>query len=906
MTGARVDALIGGVWTDITSDTLVRDEILITRGRADERSRVTYSRCNLTVNNVSGKYSNRNPSSPYFGQIGRNTQLRAAAGVANDTFTRTVSNGWGTSTSGHVWSTNLGVASDYAVSATFGTISLNAVNSARETYMGTASWKAPIVVGTIAPGVVATGASIQVDVTVRRQDASNMYLGIVNFATGGLVNALCAQRVAGSNSQIGASSPSLSYNSASVIGVAASVMGDTVYMTIWDTANPTVQVSTSGAAVGGSAATLTPSAPVGVRAILLTGNTNTLPVTVRIDDLAVSDIRGVGEVPSWPQRWDPSGRDVWVPLEAAGILRRLSQGAKKLKSPMFSGITRGPNLPQLVGYWSCEDGSSATSAASGIGGRAATPGGSVSFAADSTAFPGSEPLPVCTGGGFTCPLPAYTFSGAIAFRGLFSFGPSGIADQGVLMDIFGAGAVRRWALRYRTGGGLSLHAYDQADTELVTSGAVAFNVNSRNLLLTVDLTQNGANIDCIILIVEASTSGNLVYSSFAFTANALTLTPPNIMYVGNGGNLSSTVVGHFQVSTDTNFPNDAANALGGNAGELAATRMARLCTDNGVSFALVGSATNTAAMGPQKADTLLNLLTECADADGGILYEPRDRFGLAYRTRTSLYNQTGLALDYTAGHLTPPLEPIDDDQAIKNDITASRPNGSSARVTLTTGPLSTQDPPLGIGTYEDPTTVNVQTDGQLPDVAGWRLHIGTWDEARYPVVTVNLAGSAYAADASLTATAAGVELGGYFSIANPPSWLPPDAIELLAQGAQERLTPFEWVIKWNATPAGPYRVAVLDTAGNMGRLDQPGSTLTTGVTTVATSLSITIPAGNPLWTTTDTPFDIAMTGERMTVTAVAGSSSPQTFTVTRSVNGIVKAQLAAAAIGLWHPPALAR
>jgi hypothetical protein len=31
-------------------------------------------------------------------------------------------------------------------------------------------------------------------------------------------------------------------------------------------------------------------------------------------------------------------------------------------------------------------------------------------------------------------------------------------------------------------------------------------------------------------------------------------------------------------------------------------------------------------------------------------------------------------------------------------------------------------------------------------------------------------------------------------------------------------------------------------------------------------------------------------GERMTFTAVTGSSSPQTATATRSVNGIVKAQ----------------
>jgi hypothetical protein len=34
---------------------------------------------------------------------------------------------------------------------------------------------------------------------------------------------------------------------------------------------------------------------------------------------------------------------------------------------------------------------------------------------------------------------------------------------------------------------------------------------------------------------------------------------------------------------------------------------------------------------------------------------------------------------------------------------------------------------------------------------------------------------------------------------------------------------------------------------------------------------------------------------------VSGASSPQTFTVTRSVNGVVKAQLAGAAISLFAP-----
>jgi hypothetical protein len=64
-------------------------------------------------------------------------------------------------------------------------------------------------------------------------------------------------------------------------------------------------------------------------------------------------------------------------------------------------------------------------------------------------------------------------------------------------------------------------------------------------------------------------------------------------------------------------------------------------------------------------------------------------------------------------------------------------------------------------------------------------------------------------------------------------------------------------------------------------------------------------AGSPLWDTTASGFDIGVAGERMTVTAISGSSSPQAFTVTRSVNGVVKAQSSGAPVALWNTPVAA-
>jgi Spherulation-specific family 4 len=52
----------------------------------------------------------------------------------------------------------------------------------------------------------------------------------------------------------------------------------------------------------------------------------------------------------------------------------------------------------------------------------------------------------------------------------------------------------------------------------------------------------------------------------------------------------------------------------------------------------------------------------------------------------------------------------------------------------------------------------------------------------------------------------------------------------------------------------------------------------------------------------DFPFDIAIAGERITVTDITGDSSPQTFSVIRSINGVVKSQDEGAAVALFHTP----
>jgi hypothetical protein len=163
---------------------------------------------------------------------------------------------------------------------------------------------------------------------------------------------------------------------------------------------------------------------------------------------------------------------------------------------------------------------------------------------------------------------------------------------------------------------------------------------------------------------------------------------------------------------------------------------------------------------------------------------------------------------------------------------------------------------------------------------------------------------------ALINTAAALDVGDRLTIANPPAWVPPETIEQLAQGFTETIESHRWSIGTNATPALPYDVLQLETgAGNRSRIPTGGSTLAGTMTTTATSR--TVASAGQVWIDSagyaaQFPFDVMVAGERMTVTAIAGTTSPQTFTVVRSVNGVVKAQASGAAVQLFHPPVIAR
>jgi hypothetical protein len=91
----------------------------------------------------------------------------------------------------------------------------------------------------------------------------------------------------------------------------------------------------------------------------------------------------------------------------------------------------------------------------------------------------------------------------------------------------------------------------------------------------------------------------------------------------------------------------------------------------------------------------------------------------------------------------------------------------------------------------------------------------------------------------------------------------------------------------------------------MDKVDSGSSSLATGYSSSATSLSVTVTNVRDLWKTGAVSIPITVAGEQMTVTNITGATSPQTFTVTRSANGVTKAQLAGAEVHVARRATLA-
>jgi hypothetical protein len=621
--------------------------------------------------------------------------------------------------------------------------------------------------------------------------------------------------------------------------------------------------------------------------------------------------RFYGEVSEWPQTSDITGTDVYCRITASGIRRRLGQGTPPSYSALYRAITRLTDAP-LIAYWPCEDGSNSTTMASAVPGVGpmSIAGAGASLAADSSFF-GSAALPTMGTGSLSASVPSYPGSGAFTVRFLVGMPLAGIVTGSVIARVASSGTVTAWELYYGTAssGSLGLRGFDQTGANVADTGLVALTVNGRQFHIDINIAQSGANVTgtfSYYLITYPFTSGLIGPSA---TVNNATAGTCRSLAIAPGGALTGVTIGHVAVQDGSVNAGDIKTAIiGWNNMEYPRARMIRICQEESIPLEIIFGplfVQDPPLVGFQTPDTILGIIDSCATTDMGIEYESRNQLGLGYRILKSLYNQTPkLTLDHSVHQLSAPLAPVDDDLHTRNTIIVSRIGGSTATATLAIGALSTQPPPSGVGPYQDTTSININLDSVLPDHAGWRLHLGTVTEARYPQISLNLRHPSITGNLDTMNGALAMDIGDRAVITNPPPGLPPDVISQLLQGYSESLGVFEHDMVLNCSPESPYEIGIVGDAV-LGHIDTDGSTLVAPLSTTAVNPSVLTAAGFPLWTTAagDFPFDIAVAGERMTVTSITGSSpgSPQTFIVTRSVNGVVKTHATGEDVRLWQP-----
>ena len=905
--GVGIDLDVGG-WTGITGYAVQQDAIAasITRGRQNETTSLTPSQCAMRWNNTGAIFDPDNPVGPYYGLLNLNTPVRVSVPYSS-TYLRladddqsycscpdssalqltgdfdvridmwlddyqpcTLAGKWGGDTDLQAWCLVLngdGTVSLYWCSD--GTVSF-AQSTAPLPYLGRVMVRA----------FFAGGESDLVTVrfyTAPTMSGSQTQLGDPTWgvAATGFAQAAATQPVQAGYVD-GFLGQGLPTGNSGLLGKVYEVQLYNSSGTL--VADPVFTSQTAGATSFADGQ----------------GNTWTVEGTAELSDRSY---RGHFECSSLPEEWAVTGLDAWTPVGASGVARRLQQGNSPIWSAMRRGIlgTIAPVWGGITGYWPMEDAQGSTQIASGL------PGGTPMSVSGTPAFQGQAGSPSADDV-FACSAQLAQPNSA-SFRWTTPGGNSALWGCLFLLAIPSGGISADVTLQtlFYSGGGWIQLGYSTASggtLTMLTSTFYSFDgpagVNGQAYWVAITSDGDGATVFLAVLPVggeAASYGGGVAWTGQGQLASGV-INPA-------GANLSSTEFGHLWTSGNSPGVSAYPDLLAAYAGETAAARFARLCAENSITSRVCGFPDTSAVMGPQQIDTLMNVLQSCEDADRGQLYEPREVLGLGYRVLSSLQNQAPAAsADYALGEVSPPLKPTRDDLLIRNDNIVSRNNGSSYQAQITEGPMSVAAPPNGVGDYTNSLTCYNAYDAQLPGIAGWMSWVGTAPGKRYPVISFDLASS----DTNMQALIPylrDTDIGDHVQITSTPQpLLPPGDIDQLAWGIKEDVGDFTWRMAFNAVPESPFEVAAAGTA----YAATAGSQLASGVSSTATSLSVEVTAGE-LWETgSGLSIPITIAGEDMTVTDISGASSPQTFTVTRSVNGVVKEQAEGAAVALTQQP----
>lgn len=641
-----------------------------------------------------------------------------------------------------------------------------------------------------------------------------------------------------------------------------------------DTAAPSLNPSRATSVLYGTGGRAVPIAVAGatIRAWLETASTD--------PDQDVEFVEGSGR-----------GRR-WLDVEAQGPLFRIGQWSDKIESTMFRTFRQFANL---IGYWPCEEpstsavlstykGLGSTSSGITIGDADGPPGAAGSFLGTSATNVILGPVGASRTAGFQVfwstkmgTLPTATATPLFAWRAQGLYFTVDVSTGSFNFRVFQSGAL------------VSDVAWGWAGTVLtdwVTWRAKCY--------------QSGANV-VIELAWYSERTGILgMTQSFVGTIDQLTSIRINATTATDGTR-------YAQIGALTTVADDLQSAAAlasfiGYSGERAGPRFLRLLAEAGLSASVLGNLTDTQFMGAQKPDTLMNLIKEIAATEDGLVFDKRDGIALILRTRRSRYNQVAaMALNVT--DVVPPLRERLDNTGVQNLVTITNRSGAATTDELTVGAMSTLPYPNGIGVFKGgafpDVDVNVNDPAVwLPTLAAWYLARGTVPGPRFTEVSLEVG----LKSPGLAAACQALEIGDRITIAGRL----PDLIDLQVIGIREEIGTHTWLFTLTCIPGDIFQTGGEDSTQFV--LDAYASTIITAPAPAATGTSVVVGSADPndVWSTTSLPYPVMVSGERMQVTAatapaLVSGTWRQTLTVTRSVNGVVKAQVVGTPVHVFYP-----
>ncbi|WP_433730973.1 hypothetical protein ACQP2Y_21495 [Actinoplanes sp. CA-051413] len=849
------------------------------------------------------------PTSPYYPNVDAGTPVRLQRRnqtTITDTFTRTAeTNGWGTSDSGDQW-TPTGTVSAYSTTGTQARIGHTAINTSRVITLNRAIRDVDVVFDA-AMSAVQTGIGSIAGPQLRRNTAgTTMLWPHIVFGLSGVVQLRLYRYLNSSFASVGTFTvPALTYSAGTLIRCRVQVEGTTVRMRAWLAAGAepsTWHVTFSDTPV------VDTGEQIAMATSVFTGNTNTLPAQFTLDNISIS------QIPTYPLEGyitdirpqflpQPDGT-TWstVLVDVGGVGSRL----EKQQAPSFSPLRRSVQLAAIppIAYWPLED------AEGSVSGTSAFPGGPKMVVTGPAVFGFGQGVPddiyqsrygtkpmvsVAAGAKLSASVPMSTVQTewAVSFVGQF-YAPDvpAVTEVRILQWETPGGTYTRWAF-VATATGYQLRAYNDVAGTTTVANSDAFGSYAAQLSYTIEASQVGGNISTQLFYNDNSFAGAFSIAGTLAPISQITVNPDRTNTTASVTPRGlKFIIGHVRVTDETSVadlpfyadPITGNTVYAGNAWylETAHERIKRLCAEERVPCEVLGDPASTGytQLNAQQDGTFTTLVTQAAESESGaVVYE--GGFGYKVLPRTARYNQApALTVDLDsyrrssdtdqADVLVPQLE-----SRLANYWTVSRANGSSGSYAASAAFRARR------GTINEEVTIDALSDDVLDSHAAWRVHRNVdYTGAYYPSTPVDLAANPDLIDDWLEC-----DIGSRVQRINQPTLAGIATIDQVIEGVSETLGPRTWNVEITGAPAEVWDVAVTDQV--LGKADTDSSTFRVNTST-ATSLLIDVLAG-PRWTTDPAQMPIYVTlatGEDIQITAISGTSNPQTATCVRSLNGI--------------------